>query len=71
MRRILSLISAVMLVALCFASCGSTDSNAEAGSVFYLNFKPEQDEQWQALAKKYQEATGIKTTVVTAAEGTY
>lgn len=71
MRRILSLILAVMLVALCFASCGSTDSNAEAGSVFYLNFKPEQDEQWQALAKKYQEATGIKTTVVTAAEGTY
>ena len=71
MRRILSLILAVMLVALCFASCGSTDSTAEAGSVFYLNFKPEQDAQWQALAKKYQETTGIKTTVVTAAEGTY
>ena len=24
-----------------------------AGSVYYLNFKPEQDEAWQALAKAY------------------
>ncbi len=73
MRRILSLALASLLVLFCFASCGSNkDTSADGkGSVFYLNFKPEQDEQWQALAKKYQQETGIETMVVTAAEGTY
>ena len=41
------------------------------GQVYYLNFKPEQDEQWQALAKSYTEQTGVPVTVVTAASGTY
>lgn len=74
MKRILSLIIALFLVMLCFASCGektNTSGDNQTGSVYYLNFKPEQDKQWQELAKKYQEETGIKTTVVTAAEGTY
>ncbi|MFA9466533.1 MAG: ABC transporter substrate-binding protein [Velocimicrobium sp.] len=49
------------------------DGNKEAatGSVYYLNFKPEQAEQWESLAKKYTEETGIDVTVVTAASGTY
>lgn len=42
-----------------------------AGSVYYLNFKPEQDPQWQDLAKLYTEQTGVPVTVVTAASGTY
>lgn len=41
------------------------------GSVYYLNFKPEQAEQWEGLAKQYQDETGIEVTVVTAASGTY
>jgi len=41
------------------------------GKVYYLNFKPEQADQWVALAKKYTEKTGIKVTVTTAASGTY
>ena len=41
------------------------------GSVYYLNFKPEQDEQWQALAAAYTAETGVPVTVVTAASGTY
>lgn len=41
------------------------------GSVYYLNFKPEQDEQWQDLAKAYTDETGVPVTVVTAASGTY
>lgn len=41
------------------------------GSVYYLNFKPEQAEDWKALAKTYTEQTGIDVTVVTAASGTY
>lgn len=51
------------------ASTGSTP--AAAGKVYYLNFKPEQDEAWQALAAKYTEQTGVPVTVVTAASGNY
>lgn len=41
------------------------------GQVYYLNFKPEADEAWQAIAKSYTEQTGVPVTVVTAASGTY
>lgn len=44
---------------------------AATGKVYYLNFKPEADEAWQALAAKYTELTGVPVTVVTAASGTY
>ncbi len=50
---------------------GSKSDGAKKGSVYYLNFKPEQDKDWQALAAKYTEETGVKVTVETAAEGTY
>ena len=46
-------------------------ASAEGGSVYYLNFKPEQDEAWQNLAKAYTEETGVEVTVVTAASGQY
>ena len=52
------------------AAAETAASDAE-GSVYYLNFKPEQDEQWQALAKAYTEETGVPVTVVTAASGNY
>ena len=52
------------------ASAGAETSGAE-GSVYYLNFKPEQDQQWQDLAKAYTEETGVPVTVVTAASGNY
>ena len=42
-----------------------------AGQVYYLNFKPEQDGQWQELAKIYTAETGVPVKVVTAASGTY
>ena len=41
------------------------------GSVYYLNFKPEQADQWSDLAKKYTDETGVPVTVVTAASGQY
>ncbi len=50
----------------------SKDSgSSEGGSVYYLNFKPEVAEQWEAIAKKYTDATGVEVKVVTAASGTY
>ena len=42
-----------------------------SGSVYYLNFKPEQDQAWQDLAAKYTAETGTPVTVITAADGTY
>ena len=42
-----------------------------SGSVYYLNFKPEQDEAWQNLAAEYTKLTGVPVTVLTAASGTY
>ncbi len=44
---------------------------APSGSVYYLNFKPEADAQWQALAEQYTQETGVPVTVVTAASGNY
>ena len=46
-------------------------ASAEGGSVYYLNFKPEQADDWVALAAKYTEQTGVQVDVVTAASGTY
>jgi len=42
-----------------------------AGSVYWLNFKPELDETAQKLAGMYTEKTGVPVKVVTAASGTY
>ena len=46
-------------------------TEGKTGKVYFLNFKPEQDEAYQAIAKQYTEATGVAVTVVTAASGTY
>ena len=69
-------LAATMMMSL-FAGCGGKgtsggkDASADKGSVYYLNFKPEADAQWQELAKIYEEETGVKVTVVTAASGQY
>lgn len=61
-----------LLLALCLAmTMVASVASAEGGKVYYLNFKPEADAAWQALAKTYTEKTGVQVTVVTAASGTY
>ena len=65
MKKIVAL---VLALALCLAL--AMTASAE-GSVYYLNFKPEQDAQWQELAKLYTEKTGVTVNVVTAASGNY
>ena len=47
------------------------DNTEATGSVYYLNFKPESDAAWQALAAEYTAETGVEVKVVTAASGTY
>ena len=72
MKKLLSLLLAFAMVLSLAVCAGTTTAKAEAeGSVYYLNFKPEQDEAWQNLAKVYTETTGVPVTVLTAASGTY
>ena len=70
MRKIAAMgLSAVMAASMVPALPVMADD--AAGKVYYLNFKPEQDEAWQNLAAKYTEETGVPVTVVTAASGQY
>ena len=81
LSRILAFGMAACMTATAFVGCngdtGSSETSSggsgsgETGKVYYLNFKPEQDKQWQDLAKKYTEETGVQVKVLTAAEGTY
>ena len=71
MKKYLALVLAIVLsLSMVVGLTGCTKTNKE-GSVYYLNFKPEADAAWQALAKKYTELTGVNVKVVTAASGTY
>ena len=53
------------------AACGGDEKTESAGSVYYLNFKPEQEEAWKKIAKTYTDETGVKVKIVTAASGQY
>ena len=75
--------AAALGLAACGGSSSSTASSAASstaasstaakadGKVYYLNFKPEQDQAWQDLAAEYTKETGVPVTVVTAASGQY
>ena len=53
------------------SAAGSETAAKADGKVYYLNFKPEQDQAWQDLAAAYTKETGVPVTVVTAASGQY
>ncbi len=53
------------------AASEASSGSSTGGKVYYLNFKPEQADQWVALAKKYTEETGVQVDVQTAASNTY
>ena len=76
MRKVVSAMLVAAMATGMVAGCGSSsdsksDKKDAKGKVYYLNFKPEQDEDWQNLAKEYTEETGTEVTVVTAASGQY
>lgn len=67
MKKVLAAALSTAMVAGIFA----VPASAEGGKVYYLNFKPEQAEQWEDLAEAYTDETGVEVSVVTAAAGTY
>ena len=67
-RRFSAILIAVLMLIGVLSGCGSSQ---DSGKVYYLNFKPEQDQQWKDLAKAYTEKTGVPVTVLTAASGQY
>ena len=77
-KKILALVLAASMAGGMLAGCGATSSGDEtakgdksSGKVYYLNFKPEQADQWVELAIEYTDETGVQVDVQTAASGTY
>lgn len=78
-RKVLSMMLVLSMAATLFVGCGNSDKSSgdstkkddSKGSVYYLNFKPEVDKQWQKIAKEYTEETGVEVKVVTAASNQY
>ena len=76
MRKVVSILLVAAMTIGMVTGCGSSSDKKTAksdakGKVYYLNFKPEQDEQWQELAEQYTDETGVPVTVLTAASGEY
>ena len=72
MKKLLAVLLALVMV-LSLVACGAApaETPTAAGSVYYLNFKPESDAAWQTLAETYTKLTGVPVKVVTAASGQY
>ena len=76
MRKVVSILLVAAMTIGMVTGCGNSSGKKTAksdakGKVYYLNFKPEQDEQWQELAEQYTDETGVPVTVLTAASGEY
>ena len=77
-KGLIALGLAAVMTASALTGCGGASDKNESsskkeakGTVYYLNFKPEADAQWQELADIYTEKTGVKVNVVTAAANQY
>lgn len=70
MKKLISIFLLSIISFSLFSACRGRTENA-SGSVYYLNFKPEQDAAWQKLASEYTKETGVSVSVLTASEGNY
>lgn len=79
-QHLLMILAALLLL---LAGCGRAESggdnqqggqgggNKQDGEIYFLNFKPEIAEIYNQIAKDYEQETGVRVKVVTAASGTY
>ena len=76
LKKYLTIALSTVMATVALTGCSSSSDDAASkddgeGSVYYLSFKPEQEEQWKKIAEDYEKETGVKVKVVTAASGTY
>lgn len=81
LKKFLSVISCITAVMCVFTACngnttgtvtsGNAGSTATVKEIRYLNFKPEIAEVYDEISAAYQEETGVRLIVETAASGTY
>ena len=78
--RFLAFAMATCLTATAFVGCSKGDSGdggdkgdggKKAEEIFFLNFKPEIADKYEAIAKQYKKETGVTVKVVTAASNQY
>ncbi len=74
LKKYLTIALSAVMATVALTGCSSSGDGSkddEKGLVYYLSFKPEQEEQWKKIAQDYEKETGVKVKVVTAASGTY
>lgn len=71
MKKAFSFALCLLLMFGLLAGCARGGGESEQGKVYYLNFKPEANDDWQKLAAAYTAETGVEVKVVTAASGEY
>ncbi len=72
--RSVAVLAAAVLATTSLAACGGDEANKGGdgeGSVYFLNWKPEQEAAFKTIAEAYTEETGVEVKVETAASGTY
>ncbi len=68
MKKLIS----ILLIILCLCSVLTLSGcNGNTADVYFLNFKPESAEAYKKIAAAYEEETGVKVKIVTAAANTY
>ncbi len=68
MKKIISLVMSAIMVLLTVSLAGCSKNEAD---VYFLNFKPESANAYKKIAEAYENETGVKVKIVTAAAGGY
>ena len=71
-KKLLALAITTVMISGMAVGCGGTSSSEESeNEIYFLNFKPEIADVYASIAKDYEEETGVKVKVETAASGNY
>jgi raffinose/stachyose/melibiose transport system substrate-binding protein len=71
MKKIISMAALAAITAAGLVACGDGGSSSSGSTVYFLNFKPEVAQVYDAIAADYKKEKGVEIKVVTAASGTY